>query len=103
MLKKINAILLAVTLLLATACDLAFSGEKKSTLKESDFEVWCTDSTVSVKREESVSVDKKSDTLLFDGVKNEYESAQLFITTKADIDTIRSYMETIISLTAQLV
>ncbi|MBQ8323010.1 MAG: DUF4091 domain-containing protein [Clostridia bacterium] len=85
MLKKINAILLATTLLFATACDSGADGGKKSTLKESDFEVWCADSTVSVKREESVGADQKSDTLAFDGVKNEYESAQLFITTKADI------------------
>lgn len=83
MIKKLVAVLLATTLLTAVACGM--DNEKKSKLEAGDFEIWCADSTINVKREEEVNVAKKSTTLLFDGVKNEYESAQIFISTKEDI------------------
>lgn len=80
--SRICAELLSLTFLLA-ACDGAT--EAKTSLKESDVEVWCCDSLTTVKQEETSALGEKSSVLVFAGVKNEYESAQIVINAKADV------------------
>lgn len=80
MLRKTKALLLTMFLLGATAC-----GGTATTLDADDFSVWCVDSTVSIRKEDTSYAGEKQSKLTFSCVKNEYESAQIMITAKENI------------------
>ncbi len=89
-LKSIAPIILVGALVLPTAC-------REGKPKETEAEIWTMPSTVKVLRDEDYS-ENYTDTpvLTFETARNEYESAQLFITPETDV---RSYNVTVSALT----
>ena len=93
--KKIAALAIALCIAALPAAGCGKKGPAKG--RDAEAEIWTMPSTIKVLRDEDYSAQyTASPALVFETAKNEYESAQLFITPDGDID---GYTVTVSDLT----